>query len=163
MKWRDQLASVMTLSLETIAQRAPNISFIHTVPGAVESGISRDAEGFSLKLMLLVSRVFLPFIATPPAECGERHTFAATSALYPPGKANSNTLGVDLADEPVVATGSTGKAGSGTYSVGVKNENAPEKVFTQLKQLRDDGTAAKVWEYLTESYLEILGTAELAS
>ncbi|KAM0262625.1 hypothetical protein ACHAQJ_001670 [Trichoderma viride] len=60
LQFRDQLASVMTLALEQLSEEAPDVSFVHTCPGVVDSGIARDAEGFSLKVMLLVSSLFKP-------------------------------------------------------------------------------------------------------
>jgi hypothetical protein len=158
LKFRDQLASVMTLALEHLSEKAPDVSFVHTCPGVVDSGISRDAEGFSLKIMLLVSSLLKPLIATPPAECGERHVFAATSGVYSPRKREPNKSAVESAGLPL-ARGSTGEIGSGVYSVGPKSEILPDKAILALKEFREDGTTEKVWRYVMESFESIIGTS----
>lgn len=156
LQFRDQLASVMTLALEHLSGEAPDVSFVHTCPGVVDSGISRDAQGFSLKVMLLVSSLFKPLVATPPAECGERHVFAATSRVYSPRKTGPTTSSVESEGLPL-ARGSAGEIGSGVYSVGPKNEILPDKALLVLKGLREDGTAEKVWRYIIESFESIIG------
>ncbi|KAH8886055.1 hypothetical protein GQ53DRAFT_769646 [Thozetella sp. PMI_491] len=134
-KWRDQVASEETLLLEEAARRAPDVSFIHTLPGVVRSGITRDAEGLGMGIVIRISRLLGPLIETPPAECGERHAFLATSAR-----------------------GSDGEMGSGTYTVDVKGESSPLKVERILATLRQDGTAQKVWDYIEGDFKRITGT-----
>ncbi|EHK47852.1 hypothetical protein TRIATDRAFT_90330 [Trichoderma atroviride IMI 206040] len=157
--FRDQLASVMTLALERLSEEAPDVSFVHTCPGVVDSGISRDAEGFSLKVMLFVSSLLKPLVSTPPAECGERHVFAATSGVYSPRKRVPNSTAFELAGLPL-SRGSTGEIGSGVYSVGPKSEILPDKAILVLKEFREDGTTEKVWSYIMESFESILGTSK---
>lgn len=162
LKFRDQLASVMTLALEHLSEEAPDVSFVHTCPGVVDSGISRDAEGFGLQVMLLVSSLSKPLIATPPAECGERHVFAATSGVYSPRKTSPNTFAIE-SDRLSLARGSTREIGSGVYSVGPKSEILPDKALLVLKEFREDGTTERVWRYLMDSFESIIGTPMHAS
>ncbi|KAK7743372.1 hypothetical protein SLS62_010646 [Diatrype stigma] len=164
-KTRDQVASVQTLLLEAAARRAPSVSFVHTVPGIVKGGISRDAEGLAMYILIGISRVLLePLLQTPPAECGERHVYAATSAMYPPGYGDGATTtaaagGVAL-DRALVSTarGSNGQTGSGVYSVAQNLESASSRVEQLLAGFRKDGTAEKVWDFIMEDFKRITET-----
>lgn len=158
MQWRDQTASIHTLSLEEAARRAPDVSFCHDVPGVVKTGISRDAEGFKLNLMLAISTLLSPFIAVPPDECGERHVFLATSAIFPPGKGGASAAGVSMGGKLSVVSGSDGNMGSGAYTVDNNGETAPPKAKQALAQFRKDGTAKKVWENIAGDFKRITGT-----
>lgn len=161
---RDQIASVQTLLLEEMARRAPDVSFVHTVPGVVRSGIGRDAEGLGMAALLAISRLLGPLIGTPPAECGERHVFFATSAMYPPREGEA-VAGVPLlagggggGRDLSVARGSDGNAGSGMYSVNNKCESAPPRVEQLLAEFRENGTAQVVWDYVATDLKRITGT-----
>lgn len=159
-KTRDQVASVQTLLLEAAVQRAPSVSFVHTVPGIVKGGISRDAEGLGMHIFIAIFRVLEPLLQTPPAECGERHVYAATSAMYPSRQEDNPAAdGVTLNRALVLtARGSDGQIGSGVYSVDQKGESAPPKVEALLAGFRKDGTAGKVWDYIMEDFKTITGT-----
>ena len=160
MKWRDQLSAIMTLSLEEISRQSPDISIVHTVPGVVESGISRDAQGFSIRMMLAVSKLLSPLIATPPAECAERHVFAATSAVFPPAKpVAAQIVGSEPTEDLHIYPGSNGTQGSGVYCLSPKSDPNGEKSLNHLKRHREDGTAKAVWDALMASYKGITGTA----
>jgi hypothetical protein len=158
-KWRDQVASEETLLLEEAARRAPNVSFIHTLPGVVRSGITRDAEGLGMGIVIRISRLLGPLIETPPAESGERHVFLATSARYAPREGGASGAGVPVIEAfAPTAKGSDGQMGSGTYTVDVKGESSPPRVERVLATLREDGTAQKVWDYVEGDFKRITGT-----
>lgn len=155
--WRNQIASIQTLLLEEMAKRAPEVSFIHTVPGVVKSGILRDAEGTGMAIRIAISKLLMPLIATSPAESGERHAFVATSAVYPPGQQTSTScIGVPL-QGLMTARGTDGKEGSGVYSISNKCEVASQKVEELLATFRKDGTAKKVWDYFAADFKRIMG------
>ncbi|KAI3324401.1 putative short-chain dehydrogenases/reductase [Xylariaceae sp. AK1471] len=158
-RWRDQVASVGTLLLEEAQRRAPDVAFIHTVPGIVESGILRDVQPtLRLSIIIGISRLLAPLINTPPVECGERHLFVATSAAFAPSHGTSHT-GVPVDGMPfTVARGTDGKAGSGVYSLSQKLDPAGPKVLDILQQLREDGTADNVWNYIAEDFRRITGS-----
>ena len=157
-KWRNQVSSVETLLLEEAARRAPDVSFIHDVPGVVQSGITRDAEGRGMAVLIAISRLLEPLIQTPPAECGERHMFLATSAMYTPRQGGAAVAGVPLDGKLAVARGSDGQTGSGIYTVDNKGESASPKVEQLLAQFRESGTADKVWDYIAADFKKITGT-----
>ncbi|OJJ42452.1 hypothetical protein ASPZODRAFT_170125 [Penicilliopsis zonata CBS 506.65] len=154
-KSRDQMASIQTLLLEEACRRAPDVSFVHTVPGVVRGGITRDAE--SNGLLIAVFNLLMPFVATPAAECGERHVFLATSAVYPPSQGAGKGAGVVYPENSSPCRGSDGKAGSGMYTVDNKGEASPAKVERLLAGFRADGTATKVWEYIEADMKRITG------
>ena len=157
MKRRNQVASMTTLLMEEVASRAPDVSFLHDVPGIVPSGISREAQGLQLTIMLAISRLLGPLVETPPTVCGETHVFLATSARYPPSQ-GGDAVGVPLDAGVAVARGSDGKTGSGMYSVDNKGESSPPKVEKVLATFREDGTAKKVWDYVAADFKRITGT-----
>jgi hypothetical protein len=159
LKIRDQVASMGTLILEEAAKRAPDVSFIHDVPGIVKSGISRDAEGLKMQLIVAVTSFLLgPFLQTPVAECGERHVFLATSAKFLPRTNPRISAGVGMDESLSAARGTDGKPGTGVYSVDNKGESAPSRVETLLAQFREEGTAQKVIDYLFSDFRRITGT-----
>lgn len=158
-KWRDQLASMQTLLLEEAGRRAPDVGFVHDVPGVVKSGILRDANGFRINLVIAIASLLAPLINTPPDECGERHLFFATSAMYTPREAAAGAAaGVPLVAGLVVARGSNGQAGGGVYSIDNKGESAPPRVEQLLAGFREDGTAKAVWNLVTEDMKRITGS-----
>ncbi|KAI0133847.1 putative short-chain dehydrogenases/reductase [Xylariales sp. AK1849] len=157
-KSRDQFSSIETLLLEEAARRAPDVSFVHTLPGVVKSGITRDAEGLRATVMIAIARILGPLIETSPTECGERHTFSATSAMYAPRQSISAVEGVPLDEKLAVARGTDGQTGSGMYSVNHKGGTASAKVENLLVDFRKNGTAEKVWDYVMADFKKITGT-----
>jgi hypothetical protein len=148
-KKRDQTAAIQTLLLQEVARRAPNVSLVHTVPGVLNSGISRDADTLQLKVMLAVTRVFGRFIYTPAEECGEYHLFVATSAMFP----NQ----VDDAGGPW-ELGIKAKAIGGVFSMDNKGNSASPKVEILLVNYEQDGTAQTVWDHIIGESEKIVGS-----
>lgn len=161
-KWRNQAASVQTLLLGEAARRAPGVGFVHTMPGIVRSGISRDAQGLKMSILVGIFSVLQPLVETPPAECGERHLFYATSAMYAACQDGATAAGVALEGPLSTARGTDGHEGSGMYSVDVKGESVSRKVEELLHQFRKDGTAEKVWDYIMGDFKRITGTEVVA-
>lgn len=156
MKWRDQNASIATLLMGKVAQRAPDVSFVHNVPGVVKSNITRDAEGFAMTMTIAISKLLGPFIQTSPSECAERQLFQATSARYPALQTEKRTVGVPFSGD--IARGINGSVGSGLYSVDPKCESAPIKVETLIAAFKQDGTSERVWELFMTDFKRITGT-----
>lgn len=139
---------MQTLLLEEAARRAPDVSFVHTLPGVVKGGIQRKPEGVRLAIIIAVSSLFEPFTQTPPEECGERHLMVATSAMFPPATHKAEVQGVPVLEDLVVARGVDGKKGSGVYSIDHRCDVASVKVEKALAQHRADSTAQKVLQYV---------------
>ncbi|CAK7234282.1 hypothetical protein SBRCBS47491_008895 [Sporothrix bragantina] len=161
---RDQFASAQTLLLEKIQEKIPGadgVGYVHDVPGVVQSGITRDAEGFGMKVLIAVTGLLGPLIRTPIDECAEMHLFYATSARYASSDGNENTNGVSLQDGIEVARGTIGKTGSGVYSINTRGEPGPPRVDEVLANLRGDGTANKLWDTIMAESKKVTGTESL--
>lgn len=153
---RGHVASLVTLSLEALAKKAPEVTFIHNFPGAVKTDIAKDAKGVTMSVLKVVFLVIGPFIYIPNQECGERHLFLATSAKYPTG-AGKDASGVPLAGELVAARGTSGEIGTGIYTVGWDGESAGPKVMELLAKSRKEGVVEKIWKHTEEEFKRITG------
>lgn len=151
------------------------VSFVHTLPGMVQSNIMRDMEpSFRLSLTVMLSKLLSPFVATSPEECAERQLFAATSRRFAcrspiSSSFTSDERNGDISDakaeeaedevqQESPARGTDGVIGSGVYSVNSQSETASVRVEELLRGLREDGTAGKVWDYVRGDYLRVTGT-----
>ncbi|CAK7200907.1 hypothetical protein SEUCBS139899_003607 [Sporothrix eucalyptigena] len=161
---RDQFASAQTLLLEKIQEKIPGaeaVGYVHDVPGVVQSGITRDAEGFGMKALIAVTTLLGPLIRTPIDECAEMHLFYATSARYAAGSGKGTADGVPLQGGVEVARGTIGKTGSGVYSINTRGEPGPPRVDEVLTGLRGDGTANKLWEIIMAESKKVTGSESL--
>ncbi|KAL5465109.1 hypothetical protein PMIN06_000848 [Paraphaeosphaeria minitans] len=70
---RGQAASAVTLLLEEVGRRAPEVGFVHTYPGFVSSNIGRDFG---------VMAKGLGWVYVPVEESGERNLWLCTSARF---------------------------------------------------------------------------------
>lgn len=156
-KSRGHAASLHTLTLERLKQMYPSVSLIHVFPGLVKSGITREMgwTGWA-GVMRVALAVMMPIITMSEGECGARQVFLATSARFPPGKAEEGN-GVKGVEEVGVARGTDGREGSGVYSVLQDGASANEKVEALLRGMREDGTSEEVWGELMEVFGRITG------
>ncbi|KAL2853173.1 hypothetical protein BJX68DRAFT_52840 [Aspergillus pseudodeflectus] len=69
--------TMTSLSLEELAKANPAISFVHTYPGVVRTGLLRDFNPVTQFLMNVLLFIAKPW-TVPLEDCGERHLFAAT-------------------------------------------------------------------------------------
>jgi hypothetical protein len=155
LKRRGQMVSMTDMALETLAEQAPEVTFINDYPGPVKTGITREANSLIGWVMRLVLSVIGPLIYIPIRESGERHLFFATSAIYPPRVGDE--VGIELAGGEI-ARGTDGVVGSGVYSVGWKGEAAGEGVVELLAGLRGEGMKEKVWEHTLGEFERIVGS-----
>ena len=80
---RGHASSLVTLSLEALAKKAPDVTFIHNFPGPVKSNFLRSGQGAAISVMNGIFKVISPLMSFYSLEeCGERHLFLATSARY---------------------------------------------------------------------------------
>lgn len=157
-QWRNQMASIQTLLLEEAARRAPDVGFVHDVPGIVKSGIMRDLEpSFRMSITLAVTRLLAPFIETSPEECAERHVFLATSARYAPHQDATAVAGVPLDGHLMVARASNGEPGGGVYTIDLKCDSSSPKVEKLLDEFRKNGKAENLWEAVKSDLVRITG------
>lgn len=78
-----QMGIMNTLSLDKLAVDPENarISFIHTFPGAVETGNMVRSGTYRVPLGIMLKPLFWA-VGLSAEEAGQRHLFAATSALF---------------------------------------------------------------------------------
>jgi len=155
---RGHSSSIVTLSLEAIAKKAPDVSFIHSFPGAVKTGLARGTTGAAMFAIKAIFHVIGPLVYIPVTEVGERQLFLATSARYPASPARDTASGVPLADGVLIAKGTDGEIGSGVYSVDWKGESAGPKVEELLAKMRKEGVVEQVWKHTEEEYNRITET-----
>ena len=78
---RGHASSLVTLSLEALAQKATDVTFIHNFPGPFKSNLFRSGQGAVLSAMSVAFKLISPMYTWYSSqECGERHLFLATSA-----------------------------------------------------------------------------------
>ena len=154
---RGHSSSMVTLALEALAGKAPDVSFVHDCPGVVKSGIARGTTGAMWTAMKVVLAVAGQLLYIPQEESGERHLFLATSAKYPAG-INATASGVPLADGVQVARGTNGEVGSGVYSIDQKCDSAGPSVEKLLAELRREGVGEKLWGDIEEQFKRVTGT-----
>ncbi|MCJ1398438.1 hypothetical protein MMC11_001636 [Xylographa trunciseda] len=152
-------ASMVTMSLEALARKAPDVTFIHNFPGSVKSNLIRGGEPRIIAVMGFVSKILGVFVNSfvPSVECGERHVFLATSAKYPAGKGGEAVTGVPLPKGVAVARGVDGQSGSGVYSIDQNGESTGPKVEELLAGFRRDGSVEKVWQDTEAQFQRITG------
>lgn len=157
---RGHIATVMTLGLEALARRAPDVTFIHNFPGAMNTNLIRGDEGFIFLVLKYVFKVTMIFKFSRALEVGQRHLFYCTSAKYPPqqsGKEGNNT-GVPLRYGVSVSKGVDGKVGSGVYSIDGDGESISPNIETLLAKYREEGVVDRIWEYTESEFKRVTGT-----
>lgn len=145
-KIRPHIASLLTLALEAMARKAPEVSFIHDYPGAVNTPLTQSMLGGSAAAAVGVE---MPDDWMEPEESGERHLFLLTSGRYPAAgpSEGKNTLGA--------VKGVNGQAGSGVYSIGWDGECVPFETLEVLEGLREDGLVEKAWEHTEGEFARV--------
>ncbi|GLA65117.1 hypothetical protein AtubIFM56815_002906 [Aspergillus tubingensis] len=151
--FRGHITSLTTVALETLAEKAPTVSFINTHPGAVQTGITREVDNLRMWIVWLALLLFGRWICIPAIESGERHLFVATSAKYP---ARDGDDGVPLSEGLVVARGVDGEVGEGVYSVTSDGESL-DNAIEVLKGLREMGIGEIIWRYTESQFKRITG------
>lgn len=159
LKLRGQAAATITLSLEEVAKRAPDISFIHDFPGPVRSNIARDG-GWRNFMLRTVFKVIGPLVYIPDNESGDRHLYLATSAKYPAKTGNVDGVKRDGVE---VARGTDGEKGSGVYVVDEKCEEGNARVVQVLEALRKEGRNEFVWQHIQGEFKRITGKESMNS
>ena len=150
MKARAQAATMLTLLLEEVAARAPDVGFVHDFPGFV-NGNSARGGGWGMSAIRAVFTVIGPLLYIPDEEVGERHLWLATSGVFG-GRTDGGSK---------MAVGSNGEVGSGVYVVDEKCDVAKEGVLKVLKDERAKGTREIVWGELRKDFVRITGKESL--
>ncbi|KAJ3497322.1 hypothetical protein NLG97_g1995 [Lecanicillium saksenae] len=134
---RSHLSTMITLGLEALVSQHPKVSFIHSYPGSVATGLYRDLD----------KPPFDPASVVSVDECGERQLYIATSARYSPK--GGLAIGVHIQDS-TPTLGSNGEVRSGVYTLRQDCESADENVLHYLSGLRETGAVERVWQHTSE-------------
>ncbi|EQB46613.1 hypothetical protein CGLO_14332 [Colletotrichum gloeosporioides Cg-14] len=156
-KLQAHMASIITLSLEAFQKTAPEVSFVHNFPGAVESGITRGSIGPLMRTLKTIFGVLGSLVHIPLEEAGERHLFLCTSARFSSGVEDA-APGVPLPDGQTLARGVTGELGTGVYSIDANGECATVKVERLLAMFREQGTAEQTFDRVENDISKILSS-----
>ncbi|KAL2431407.1 hypothetical protein ABEF95_007954 [Exophiala dermatitidis] len=144
--------SMTTLFLEKLGSLPENnkVVFIHTFPGMVPDTALQVQNSFFLYnwIYSLIKRLSGWVMKTHSAEeAGERTLFVATNGRF--RRIQDGQRGV-AASGTDVQQGSNGVVGSGVYIVGEDSDAIPDGGNDELKKLREQGGADRVWEYTVE-------------
>ncbi|CAL5868777.1 uncharacterized protein PFLUO_LOCUS3004 [Penicillium psychrofluorescens] len=156
---RAHIVSMTDLALEALAQRTPEVSFVHDYPGTVKTDLGKNADSILVSILFSMISLFGWLFCVPIKECGERHLFLATSAKYP-ALANKPVKVVPLSGDVQIAMGTDGESGSGVYSVDWDGEGTPAKVVGILGELRQQGMGTQVWEHTIAEFKRITEVGE---
>ena len=152
---RGHASSLVTVSLAALAEKAPDVTFIHNFPGAVKTNLIRGDEGIVISALGILFKIIGPMFCIPFEECGERHLFFATSARYPASTIGDVASGVPTTGGVTVARGIDGKSGSGVYSIDQNGESSGPKVEELLAKFKTEGVIEKVWKDIEEEFKRI--------
>ncbi|KAK4565749.1 hypothetical protein LTR86_003598 [Recurvomyces mirabilis] len=129
--------------VEQLAERHPDVSFSHSYPGTVKTGIVNQLTGPVKLAVKVLYAVMTPWILNV-MESGERHFFQITNECYPP-KRGSSSCGVPAPEEATPMKGSNGEVGSGAYLLDWDCKSAGDvKILDKYREL---GLPQKVWDH----------------
>ncbi|KAI0409687.1 hypothetical protein F4802DRAFT_545093 [Xylaria palmicola] len=162
LSFRGHMTSLITLALQRLAaeEQAPEVSFVHDYPGFVKTGLSRELKGIGPAVAKAVFAPLMALLHIPIEETGERHTYFATSARFPPRR-KDGADGVALGHDADIAIGVDGLKGGGAYSIDYEAEGTSQKVQDLMKTYMSNGTADKAWAHTDEEYMRITGSVSL--
>ena len=151
---RGHLATMISLGHEAVAKTAPDVSFVHDFPGAVNTALFTHVKGVLGLAMRTYFSLLGRWICVPIEECGERHLYLATSSRYPPvwGECPAVCLG----DGIEVAEGNTGEVGSGVYSILWDCDSSSLAVKKLLAKYRDKGMVEELWRHTGSEFNRII-------
>ncbi|KAK0099746.1 hypothetical protein ONS95_013361 [Cadophora gregata] len=156
-KMRPHLIALTTLSMESLARDAPEVSFVHDYPGTVKTPLIDNGLGFIGVILRAWIFLFGWYVCIPLEECGERQLFLATSARFAPKERGKGADGVEVGDQSIVAKGSNGEVGSGVYSVSSDCESGSAASLKFLEQYRSQGLVEDVGNHINGEFKRIMG------
>lgn len=141
MNARLQHTAMNTTTLEKLANDNPNVTFIHSFPGCVNTGNVRrspDPNSIMAWLVWLILEPLIRLFAISDEVSGQRHLFEGTSAAF-------GGRGVPWKGRPAVNT--LEKPENGLFLVNDKCDSTPNaKVVSLLREK----TQEKVWDHTRE-------------
>ena len=147
-KFANMLKSVMNeFMVEEFAKRAPGTAFVHTSPGAVNTGLLRDLPLWARVSVNILSPIISLFMVSAE-ETGQRQLFNATSSTYAPANSAVNSAtssGTPVPNGVSIANGVFGNSATGGYSLGWQGNVFKSKQF--LEEYRQNGYGHIIWEH----------------
>ena len=141
MKAHRQYATMNTMTLEKLANENPNVTFIHSWPGAVNTGNVRRGLDPNSVMAWFVWLIFEPIVglfAFSDEESGQRYLFQSTSAAF-------GGRGVPWKGKPGI--NSLEKPADGLFLVNYKCDCTPNaKVMPLLREK----ALGKIWDHTQE-------------
>lgn len=136
-----QYANMNTLTLEKLADENPNVTFVHSWPGAVNTGNMRrgwDRNSIMEWVVWLFLEPLIGVFSYSNDESGQRHLFQSTSAAF-------GGRGISWKGKPGV--NSRGGQGNGLFLINHKCDCTPnEKAVPMLREKAQQ----KVWDHTQE-------------
>jgi hypothetical protein len=132
---------------EEFAAREPGISFLHSNPSLVLTGLLRELPVW-VRAIYKVATPLLKAFSVGADETGQRQLYHATSSLYPPASLPEGVSlagGVQLSKGLSVSRGSNGKVGSGAYIVNWNGDITGKENL--LEDYREKEVGKAVWEH----------------
>ena len=133
-----QYASMNTMTLEQLANDNPNMTFIHSYPGWVNTGNSRRGQEPNSIMYWFVRIILEPIVALfslSHDESGQRHLFESTSAAF-------GGRGVQWKRKPAI--NSLELPANGLFLVNYKCDSTPNaKVVSLLREK----ALSKIWSH----------------
>ena len=141
MKAQPQYSTMNTMTLDKLANENPDVTFIHSLPGWVNTGNVRrglDPNSMMAWFVWLILEPLIGLLSISDDVSAQRHLFQSTSAAF-------GGRGVPWNDKPGVNT--LGKHANGLFLVNYKSDCTPnEKVITLLREKAQ----VKIWEHTEE-------------
>lgn len=139
-----QLIAMTTLTMEKFAEQKPDVTFIHTFPGQVNTGnnMTSDTSPFSPMhwVMRLLVGPLVKIVGLSPKESAQRHLFTSTSAHY-----GGRGVPTDLPQ----ARNTRGGNGPGLFLANQYcDASMNEKVLNQLRERAQERIWARTQELL---------------
>lgn len=156
-KARGHISSLSTLTFEHFAEMAPDVSFIYSYPGFVDTPLGNSMKGLTgaiMKGMFAMYRAVgpkIPYVSLE--ETGERYTFLATGSRFPSKDKSKDPPH----DEIKYSAGTDGILGSGVYTLDEHCESGDKNVQDLLRSLRQAEMGPKVWQHLQKEFMRITG------
>lgn len=136
-----QYANMNTMALEKLADENPNVTFIHSWPGAVNTGNVRrgsDPNSIMAWIVWLFLEPLIGLLGFSDDESGQRHLFQSTSAAF-------GGRGIPWKGKPGV--NSREKQADGLFLVNSKCDCTPNaKVMPLLREKAQQ----KIWDHTQE-------------
>lgn len=146
-------AHMTSFFMEELARRNPGrLSLSHYFPGLVDTDLIKNSPvpRWVSFIWLWILRPLSRWRFVPSDECGQRVLFMASSTRYPPREGEDATVDGAV---PEIATGSDGKAGSGSYRVDWNDESFANTAA--LEKLHEEGIGQKIWDHTMRAFSAI--------